>query len=370
MTVSHRRGTRPIAAAFALASMLAATSVASAQPAPPTVPLARALRLVQTLHEGDVDRESVVTLADVSTAGVRYEWSLLEVHAKSDTSRARFERVVRAADLDTAPRWHVVFAAGDTAEHPGYTAFSISRTTFDQLRSTGAAPYSVLSVNAGAAAALGFGFGRPEMVRWRGRLVRVGTSPEPFPLLVSGQRVRVPALHLKGDFTARSEHWTPDIWVLAQRDHPLILKLEDAHRVFQTVRVDVWAGSAASIESTLSRSCRVEVPGIYFEFDSAVLNPASDETIATLAGVLARHADWSVTIEGHTDSIGTSASNQLLSERRASAVRERLTRRGIAAARLRSVGYGATKPRESNSTVEGRARNRRVELLRPCGDQR
>ena len=86
--------------------------------------------------------------------------------------------------------------------------------------------------------------------------------------------------------------------------------------------------------------------------------------------MLARHADWTVTIEGHTDSIGTSAANAALSERRANAVRARLTSQGVAPARLRAVGYGQTKPRESNATIAGRARNRRVELLRPCGGSR
>jgi len=360
---------------IAVAAILAATGMASAQSTAPTVPLASALRLVQTLHEGNVDRESVVTLSDVSPAGARYEWSLLEVHAKSDTTRARFERLVRAADLDTAPRWHEVFEPNGPLEHPGYTAFTLARTTFDLLRSAGSAPYSILAVEDqadGSGMLAMFGGARPAMVRWRGTLTRVGAATEPFPLLVSGQRVSVPALHLKGSFTARSEKWSPDIWVLAQRDHPLILKLADAARVFQTVRADVGAGAngPASIEAALARTCRVEVPGIYFEFNSAVLNPASDATIATLADILARHADWPVTIEGHTDSIGTSAANQSLSERRAAAVRDRLANRSVAAARLRAVGYGETKPRETNTTVEGRARNRRVELLRPCGGAR
>ena len=365
---------RRAAIAVVSSTGLVVTDVAAAQSTAPTVPLARSLMLVQTLHEGNVDRESVVTLSDVSPAGVRYEWSFLEVHAKSDTSRARFERLVRAADLDTAPRWHEVFEPNGPLEHPGYTAFTIARATFDLLRSAGSAPYSILSVEdqaAGSGLLAMFGGARPAIVRWRGTLARVGAATEPFPLLVSGQRVSVPALHLKGSFTARSEKWAPNIWVLAQRDHPLILKLEDAGRVFQTVRADFGASDRGrSIEGALARTCRVEVPGIYFEFNSAVLNPASDATIGTLADILSRHADWPVTIEGHTDSIGTSAANQSLSERRAAAVRDRLASRGVAAARLRAVGYGQTKPRETNTTVEGRARNRRVELLRPCGGSR
>ena len=366
-----------IAAIVLSLSGLVARSV-SAQPSAPTVPLARALTLVQTLREVGADRESVVRLAEVSPAGVRYEWSFLEVHASGDTARGTFKRFVRRADLDTAPRWHQYYEPGEPLEHPGYTAFSVSRAVYDQLHEAGSAQFSMLGFDdppSGAlGASLGFGGGRPAVVRWRGTLTRVGAGPERFPLLVGGRRVHVPALHLEARFTSRGESWSPHLWVLAQRDHPLILKLEDRHRVFQTVRADLGAavadGGVAALEETLVRSCRVEVPGIYFEFDSAVLNPASDEAIAAIGGLLTRHADWTVTIEGHTDSIGTSIANQSLSEQRANAVRSRLTSRGVAAARLRAVGYGQTKPRESNSTIAGRARNRRVELLRSCGGSR
>jgi outer membrane protein OmpA-like peptidoglycan-associated protein len=107
---------------------------------------------------------------------------------------------------------------------------------------------------------------------------------------------------------------------------------------------------------------------VYFAFNSAALDPASDRIIASVAAMLSRHPDWIVTVEGHTDSIGSARSNQLLSERRASAVRDRLLAlRALPAERLRSAGYGASRPREPNATIEGRARNRRVELVRPCG---
>ena len=86
-----------------------------------------------------------------------------------------------------------------------------------------------------------------------------------------------------------------------------------------------------------------------------------------VAEILTRHRDWSVVIEGHTDSIGGDAPNRALSERRAAAVRDRLVaRHRIDGARLRSAGLGPSKPREPNLTIEGRARNRRVELARDC----
>jgi outer membrane protein OmpA-like peptidoglycan-associated protein len=373
-----RRGlgtVRGIAGAVVLVALCLTPKRVSAQGAPPNIPLSRSLTLVQTLHDGDADRESVVRVAEVSPAGVRYEWNYLEVSGSRDTSRGRFERFVRSADLDTAPRWHQVYGPGDTVEHPGYSAYTLSRQAYDRLGASGSTPFSLLAIGSssvGSLSALGFG-GGIALVRWRGTLTRVGSGPVPFPLLVNGERVNVPALRLEGKFTARGESWAPHLWVLAQRDHPLILELEDARRTFQTVRAD-FTGAAAdgarAVEGALTRACRVEVPGIYFQSASAVLDPASNETLAALAQMLARHADWTVTIEGHTDSIGTNASNLALSERRANAVRGRLASQGVAPARLKAIGYGQTRPRESNATIAGRARNRRVELLRPCGGSR
>ena len=81
-----------------------------------------------------------------------------------------------------------------------------------------------------------------------------------------------------------------------------------------------------------------------------------------------RFVSHSSRFEGHTDSIGTSVSNQRLSQRRAEAVLARLTTHmGARAQATLAVGYGASRPREPNATIEGRARNRRVELVRDCG---
>jgi outer membrane protein OmpA-like peptidoglycan-associated protein len=85
-----------------------------------------------------------------------------------------------------------------------------------------------------------------------------------------------------------------------------------------------------------------------------------------IAGVLARHPDWILRIDGHTDGIGGEAANLDLSQRRAASVKAALVRRhGIAAARLSTGGYGENRPKASNDTPEGRALNRRVELTRP-----
>jgi outer membrane protein OmpA-like peptidoglycan-associated protein len=251
-------------------------------------------------------------------------------------------------------------------------------------------------------------------VRWRGTLATATPGTVPFPVLLNGRRVQLRTLHLRGDFTARQGRWQPQLWVLADSTYPLLLKWVGAFRetgnVLQTTRIDLplepllvdgvaageglllvgreglgpargarvaaaaageaGAAGAAALERELAAACRVELPGIYFAFNSAHLAPASDQAIATLAGILARHPDWSATLEGHTDSIGSAAANQALSERRVQAVRARLVdQHQVTPARLRVAGYGAARPREPNETIEGRARNRRVELVRDCPGQ-
>ncbi len=79
--------------------------------------------------------------------------------------------------------------------------------------------------------------------------------------------------------------------------------------------------------------------------------------------ILQRYPDLKVEVAGHTDSIGTDAYNQGLSERRAKAVYDYLTSNGVDASRLQGpVGYGESRPIDTNETAEGRAKNRRTEL--------
>ena len=81
--------------------------------------------------------------------------------------------------------------------------------------------------------------------------------------------------------------------------------------------------------------------------------------------MLKRHPEWKLKVEGHTDNIAADDYNLKLSQRRAAAVKNALIGRyGIAAARLTQEGLGETRPRSPNDTMTGRARNRRVELVR------
>ncbi|MEN0106106.1 MAG: OmpA family protein [Pseudomonas sp.] len=106
---------------------------------------------------------------------------------------------------------------------------------------------------------------------------------------------------------------------------------------------------------------RVELD-VKFDFDKSKVKEESYGDIKNLADFMKQYPDTSTTVEGHTDSVGTDAYNQKLSERRANAVREVLVNQyGVGGERVNAVGYGESKPVADNATEAGRAVNRRVE---------
>lgn len=101
---------------------------------------------------------------------------------------------------------------------------------------------------------------------------------------------------------------------------------------------------------------------VAFAVGSARLSDPARQSLELVARVLRHYSASLVTVFGHTDDSGDTASNQLLSEQRALAVLHALTDSGVAAQRLLAVGMGSREPLAANATVEGRERNRRVEL--------
>ncbi len=106
----------------------------------------------------------------------------------------------------------------------------------------------------------------------------------------------------------------------------------------------------------------ITLPGINFELNSAQLTSSSAATLDGAAETLNKYTDISAEVAGHTDSTGAASYNLSLSDRRAQSVKDYLINRGVAASRLSSKGYGETQPIADNSSKDGRAMNRRVEL--------
>jgi outer membrane protein OmpA-like peptidoglycan-associated protein len=107
---------------------------------------------------------------------------------------------------------------------------------------------------------------------------------------------------------------------------------------------------------------RIVLRGVNFDFDKSNIRADARPILDEAIRVLKDEPEIDVSVDGHTDSIGTEAYNQRLSERRAQSVVDYLVRGGIARSRLNPVGEGESDPVASNDTEEGRAQNRRVEL--------
>ncbi len=102
--------------------------------------------------------------------------------------------------------------------------------------------------------------------------------------------------------------------------------------------------------------------GITFAYDSADVQPQFKRTLDQVADTLAQYNQTYIDVYGHTDSTGSDAYNQTLSERRATSVADYLAGRGVQAARIGTRGFGESQPIASNDTDAGRAANRRVEV--------
>ena len=112
-----------------------------------------------------------------------------------------------------------------------------------------------------------------------------------------------------------------------------------------------------------ARGLVVNLSDVLFDTGKYTLRPEAREKLAKISGIVLAYPDLKLAIEGNTDSVGSDAMNQVLSERRASSVMEYLASQNIPAASMTSQGFGKTQPVASNDTAEGRQQNRRVEMV-------
>lgn len=122
--------------------------------------------------------------------------------------------------------------------------------------------------------------------------------------------------------------------------------------------------SRETMEQALMTKERYELYGILFDTDMATVQAESEPLLDDIATALVNYPDWRLRIVGHTDSTGDAGSNVKLSLERADTTKAALAQRGVDQSRLTVAGLGAGRPVASNETPEGRALNRRVELIR------
>ncbi len=249
--------------------------------------------------------------------------------------------------------------SGDTAQHRGTSYMMASSTVMQRLRAAGQVNVTLIYYTD---------------IEKSGTLQRVEPTAVPVSILINGQRQTVPAIHAR--LTAVSAMAAaPSVYDLWFADDTARAWLLRSHVIEggvpgsqDLVRID-WTdpGTKAQLADAMTTSCRAQVYGIHFATASANVTPASTPTLDAIAELLRQQPAWRITIEGHTDSIGGAAYNQDLSNRRSAAVKDTLVARyKIEAGRLATVGFGLTRPIETNTTLAGRARNRRVELVRAC----
>jgi outer membrane protein OmpA-like peptidoglycan-associated protein len=367
---------------------------------------------------GYMDTEDHFSLLSVGPDGLGYQIRMSapgNQQVDEISRRLKWPRHVRREDLEESSRMTILYASNDPENYGGQTFAETSRKVLTALKTSGETPfvfgpYAGIKGEAAAPAALtqapaskppaapasggapplpdpgqlfGMLFGSARHY-YRGTLHRVEPGDVPVSVLVNGARVSLPAVHAAGTFSFSPEETAKvEVWWLDNPDWPLTLHWKMGPASSLVTRID-WpvessgaaavgngagggGSSAAMAEQLAGKGCHVELHGIYFNSGSALLLEESEPMLQQVAVLVKASPAAALTIEGHTDNIGSPEYNQKLSEQRAAAVREALVSRyGIAAARLSAKGYGLTRPVESNATFEGRARNRRVELARPC----
>ena len=187
------------------------------------------------------------------------------------------------------------------------------------------------------------------------------TGPLRVPVIVNDRRVWLDAITATGSLSNGKDDFLVSAVFLDDPANPLALRFTVGEDTSEVTRIGYAQSSlayASQIEQALQRRCRVDVYGVVFTPGADTLHPASDETLATLRTVFARHPEWTLAVLSHGDTLVPAA----LSQQRAEALRAALAQGE--GARLVAVPLPRAAPLAENSTVAGRALNRRTTFSR------
>lgn len=370
----RRRSPRALAALVWVGGALGPGGISAQQ----SIPLCAGLTITGAVSEPEGDYEPIITVDSVDAAGVHLRYAA-DVRVSSGAIRkVAVRRTVRLADLDSATLQQAWFNDRAAVTIPGTTAIGLSRRVLQALKRTGTAAIGLFDRESTAYPARRdvqpnmYEFAMPYTLR------RVPDGPRTLPILVNGVATALPVIQARGEYMGDVVEYL----ILDDEANPLGLRSRrtsgsggDVAAVTRVVKISFRCSpdqrgptavpASSPLERALLATSRADVYDIYFDFNSDRIREQSEPTLREIAEVLRRHRGWQLAIEGHTDSIASDQFNLELSARRAAAVKAVLTGRyGIAEGRLTTSGAGESRPKGLNDTPEGRARNRRVELVR------
>jgi outer membrane protein OmpA-like peptidoglycan-associated protein len=327
------------------------------------------------IKNGDV--ESRMTVASAGPASVSLK-SVSEAYRDDDGhdwKSSGSPHTVCNGDFAVADTFATVTGSNMPEIVHGLTRLRLSDKSFQEVKSTGKTNLVYWDVLSNGESV--------KPTHSGGLLTRVEPQDVSYPMIVNDQRVNLPAVHLTGimdpvgkDPTPKKDrtfHSAIDMYVIDDPLDPLVLMFRftdpNAHagkfRV-EVTKIDYSVPHPVNlVEKQLAEQKRAVTWGIYFDFNKDTIKPESAPVLKEIVQAMTDNPDWKLTVEGNTDNIGGDAYNLDLSKRRAAAVKQALvTQYHIAPDRLSTNGFGASHPIETNDTLEGRARNRRVELTR------
>jgi outer membrane protein OmpA-like peptidoglycan-associated protein len=349
--------------------------------AAPRIPLCPGLTIVTAIAQPEGDYESIKTIGSVDASTVRMRYSVELVRRElpgRPLQRIKVGRTIHRDDLLTSTRYLQEFGYTTPDDVPGTTALGTSSAVLRRLKEIGSAELAVFDLPGGMASDKPLPADRKvhpnlfdhEVVF---KLRRVESAPAMLPVIVNDRQVDLPAIHAAG-----GAEWGEkgEFFFLDDEENPLSLRwrirasnISTADRqTLQVVRISYDCSAVpgpSALETALAERGRADTYEIFFAFNSDEIREESDPTLSEIAEILRRHTDWKLGIGGHTDGIASDTFNLDLSRRRAAAVKSALVARyGVLPGRLTTAGYGKSQPKDTNATPEGRARNRRVELVR------
>lgn len=343
---------------------------------PAKIPIKPGMHMVNAWRRFNGDVEGIFTIDSVeknkvtfSHASTGFPDNRSTEGTKTDTSRT-----LCRSDLDAAKIFMTEHEADFPNIFPGTTAITMPLQLFQQVKSTGKIHWEYREY---------YRMGSPARFvpfPFQGDLARVESQDVPFSVILNDEPVQVPTIHLKGvvNFSgapkiknlmtiSESENQETEVYVTDNPDNPICLLYKQGP-VFQVKIVKITVPIQKPVpllEEQLAKQKKAIIYGIYFDFDKDTIKPESEPVLKEIVKAMTDNPDWKLRVDGHTDNIGGDAHNLDLSKRRAASVKTALVERyHISADRLTTNGFGASSPIDRNDTLEGRARNRRVELSR------